>query len=200
MGLHLILRLRGGGDPSAGFFQDNNKIGLARGGLIKQSIYKDSYLECSWLYSMSFELELVNSYQFNKLFNKKMPPTVVSVKKYMDAGFPWFQLYDEHIPTITETNNTVDVSLIEKTKSLSHFMSQFENVDECCICLENKINADITLCKHGMCSDCLTELLFANGTDFKCPLCRAQVTRDDVVVKSGIITDIDVVPNVQTLS
>lgn len=92
--LHLVLRLRGGGDP--------RMMGMAAGGLISQKIYSDRHGP-EWYdterASRCF-VHIVNSRDWTAVTGKPMPSTPVSAKSYAEAGLPWFDIYDDKVPTV----------------------------------------------------------------------------------------------------
>jgi hypothetical protein len=174
--LHLVLRLRGGGGIE--------KMGFAAGGLIEQKIYEDQYtIDSYYPTSISFTLNVVNSTQYYKLFNKPMPKTPISAATYIKNGMPWYKLYDEELASIKHNNE----SLLGSVKSIGDFSDKFEELEDCSICLDNKVNTEFQLCKHKMCSECVEELLKNMDKDFPCPLCRSSVKEADVVIKSGVV-------------
>ena len=105
--LHLVLRLRGGGDP--------RMMGMAAGGLISQNIYSDPKGP-QWYdterASRCF-VHIVNSRDWTAVTGKPMPSTPVSAKSYTDAGLPWFELYDEKIPTVAECPKLAGVQPVQ---------------------------------------------------------------------------------------
>jgi hypothetical protein len=175
--IHLILRLRGGGGDIA-------QMGIACGGLIEQKIAKDFNTTDSYFPTVcSFKLNIINSEQYYKLFNKPMPKTPISVNTYIALGFPWFERYDNEIIGVKHNNK----SLLNSVKSIGGFKDKFEELDDCSICDENKVNTEFQLCKHKMCSECTEKLLEKMQKEFPCPLCRAIVKEKDVIIKSAII-------------
>merc|ERR1719487_1812593 len=92
--LHLVLRLRGGGDP--------RMMGLAAGGLITQKIYQDEKGP-RW-YDMERAsrcyVHIVNSRDWTAVTGLPMPDTPVSAESYTQAHLPWFEIYDEKIPAV----------------------------------------------------------------------------------------------------
>lgn len=87
--IHLILRLRGGGlDP---------EMGIAAGGLIKQSIVKDIYDPTIWDSGKGtiFNVQILNSADFEAVTGKAPPKTPVTAKPYAAHGYPYYDIYDE---------------------------------------------------------------------------------------------------------
>jgi hypothetical protein len=176
--IHLVLRLRGGGCIQ--------KMGIACGGLIEQKIYQDNRSIYSYCPKMvSFKIIILNSTDYCKLFNKPMPKTPISAKTYIENGLPWYKMYDKELMGIKYNND----SLLGSVKSIGEFKNKFAGLETCSICLQNKVNAEFQICKHGMCTECTQKLLNKMIKDFPCPLCRASIKEKDVVIKSAIIDD-----------
>lgn len=89
--MHLILRLRGGGDIT------QCEFGLSAGGLIRQEIVKDKHDPTKWEPTCGtiFNVQILNSNMFKQVTGKEPPPTPVSAKTYAEAGHPYFAIYDE---------------------------------------------------------------------------------------------------------
>ena len=72
-------------------------MGLAAGGKIAQKIYPDPHGLDTWdegNYGRVF-IHIVNSVMWTEITGEAPPPTPVTAKSYTQAGYPWFQLYDE---------------------------------------------------------------------------------------------------------
>lgn len=88
--IHLVLRLRGGGDSRFA-------VGVAAGGRIKQAIHKDLSTSDEWLTGnpIVFNVQLLNSKAFKAITGKEPPTTPVTAKTYSENGFPFFDMYEE---------------------------------------------------------------------------------------------------------
>lgn len=88
---HLMIRLRGGGSSSA------YQMGVAAGGLIKQTIVKDRHDPSTWDVdrSTTFNIQILNSSAFEKVTGKAPPTTPVTAQAYAAHGFPYFDIFDE---------------------------------------------------------------------------------------------------------
>jgi hypothetical protein len=78
------------------------EMGLAAGGRMKQSIYPDRHgIEC-WDESNHARvfIHLVNSHMWQKITGEAIPATPVDARTYANHGYPWFDLYDEHLGDI----------------------------------------------------------------------------------------------------
>ena len=54
-------------------------------------------------------------------------------------------------------------------------------VDECTICMDSN-NIKYILCGHGICKDCIKEIMKKKREEHKCPICRAYIGRINNVV------------------
>ena len=87
--LHLVLRLRGGGDGS--------EMGFAAGGLRKQTIVRDSHSPEIWQPQCGaiFNIQMLNSAYFEGIVGRLPPPTPVTAQAYAAAGLPYYSIWDE---------------------------------------------------------------------------------------------------------
>lgn len=87
--LHLVLRLRGGGDPP--------DMGISAGGLISQTIIKDSHNPSIWQSECGviFNVQILNSALFRAVTGTPAPASPVTADTYATNGCPYFAFYDE---------------------------------------------------------------------------------------------------------
>lgn len=115
--LHLVLRLRGGGGGPV-----NPELGLAAGGLIKQTIVKDTVDPSRWApeYGTIFNVQILNSEFFKEVTGIAPPSTPVTAVTYAEHGYPYFSIYDEQ-PTDIHGNFDVvqSVNQLDRTGHLS---------------------------------------------------------------------------------
>lgn len=73
------------------------ELGIAPGGLIKQTIVADPYASDSWEpeRSISFNVQILNSELFHQVTGQAPPPTPITAQTYADHGLPFFKLYEE---------------------------------------------------------------------------------------------------------
>ncbi len=78
-------------------------MGLGAGGQMKQKVYEDRYGYDTWLREEPQEviLYLINSEQFEEITGRKPPDTPVDAATYTSYGYPWFDLYDEHLADLS---------------------------------------------------------------------------------------------------
>jgi hypothetical protein len=95
---------------------DDGDMGLGAGGRMKQSIYEDPYgIDC-WdqnNFGRIF-IHLVNSEKFEKITGQKPPATPISASTYTSYGYPWFVLYDEHVPAVEKSGILSQVKSIKE--------------------------------------------------------------------------------------
>ncbi len=72
-------------------------MGLAPGGRMKQKIYDDKFKFEDWDLDHSSRcfVHTVNSLVWHSITGEAPPTVPLTAKEYDDAGFPWFDLYDE---------------------------------------------------------------------------------------------------------
>lgn len=92
-----MLRLRGGGP---GDHIDHNvtaEMAIAAGGLIKQSIHRDSYDSETWDPSstMTFNVQILNAKIFKKATGKTPPKCPINAKTYLSKGFSFFDIPED---------------------------------------------------------------------------------------------------------
>jgi len=164
--LHLVLRMRGGGDPR--FFPN---MGISAGGLITQKIYFDtSEVEYNLDDYEKHTITIVNSAQ-NPL---KMPSTPVTAATYITYGYPWYDLYDEK-QSIPHNKTNLD-----NIKSIGEFKN---TNDECCVCMEQYVNIQFKPCSHKMCQTCFQQLLdgMLTSSGLECHLCRTPIEDSEIL-------------------
>jgi hypothetical protein len=75
-----------------------SKMGIGAGGTMRQKIYPDKHGIETWDVSsvVSFHVHLISAAEFSAITGEAQPPSPVDAAAYTSAGFPWFDLYDEH--------------------------------------------------------------------------------------------------------
>jgi hypothetical protein len=88
--IHLVLRLRGGGPVQP-------EMGIAAGGLIKQTIVNDNNNPTIWDTGNGtiFNVQILNSAAFEAITGKAPPKTPVTARTYAAHGYPYYDIYDE---------------------------------------------------------------------------------------------------------
>lgn len=138
--LYLVMRLRGGG-PSPDDVQEETRMGLSVGGLIRQKIYSDY---SSHTYDTRrigrCTLTLANS----ALFPKPLPRPSVTYDDYIAKGYPWFELYDDDLKSIPSSSSLP----IESLKSFD------QGYDDCLGCTSHHVDVMYLPCRHRTCQGC----------------------------------------------
>ena len=85
--LHLVLRLRGGGDISLMY-----EMAVSVGGTIVQKIFADPYPQDSWddRAATIFTVQIVNSARFHELTGIVPPKRTMNAALYESVGLPYF--------------------------------------------------------------------------------------------------------------
>jgi len=175
--LYVVLRLRGGGDIYA-------KMGMSAGGLIKQKIYLDDHRITDYFAEWETKrVQIANSIQFGN----KMEPSTITARTYMTYGYPWFDLYDERIPSIAKQDGTK----LDNIKSIS----KFDNVlEECCVCMDKYANVKLDPCCHYLCEGCVQRMM-SESCDLECPLCRCTVVDIITLAADEDLDETDIDPD-----
>ena len=89
-------------------------MGLGAGGQISQRIYADPYGIETWDEAACVEvfIHIVSPRTWYAMTGEPPPPTPVTYRAYQAAGLPWFQIYDEDLPSIAPSHE------LEKIRSI----------------------------------------------------------------------------------
>jgi hypothetical protein len=129
--VHLVLRLRGGGDPTV-------EMGIAAGGLIKQTIKKDRNDPTIWETDKGtiFNIQILNSAAFTAFTGEAPPKTPISAETYAAHGYPYYDIYDEKTSGIEGDFSGVQsvaekdlqgVPTLEKAKAVAEVIEDTSN-------------------------------------------------------------------------
>lgn len=90
------------------------ELGMAAGGKMKQNIYPDRHGLETWdLESkVTLNVHLVDIQSWCRITGEPAPKTLVSAKTYTDRGYPWFDLYDEHLGDLEASEVLAGVSSV----------------------------------------------------------------------------------------
>ncbi|KAK4934285.1 hypothetical protein LTR10_024396 [Elasticomyces elasticus] len=93
--LDMVLRLRGGGPGPVP--EGHKEMGLAAGGLIKQTIVPDKHPAATWHKSATivFNVQLLDAASFEAVTGRPAPETPVPMDTYAELGLPFFKLHEE---------------------------------------------------------------------------------------------------------
>lgn len=101
-------------------------MGLAGGGVMEQKIYPDAYGLSQWdqnAYGRVF-VHIVNSADFEMITGMKPPLTPVAAQTYKDFGYPWFDLYDEHLGDVKSSEILTNVKSVKEMDEEKGFGEQ----------------------------------------------------------------------------
>ncbi|KAM6495379.1 hypothetical protein JOM56_008085 [Amanita muscaria] len=161
--LHSVLRLRGGRDGDSADLQS----GFAAGGRISQKINRDRLPVTAYdqRKSKRLHVSVINAAYFSTITGLPSPPTPISAQTYLKSGFPWYALYDEHVPT---ANNTSSANALAGVRSVGQLMAADASAEaDCGFCAYEMATLQLEPCGHKFCDDC------ANTT--ACPSCRKLI-------------------------
>jgi hypothetical protein len=170
--IHLILRLRGGGDGIAPIppYQ-----GFVAGGSIVQKIYRDKYPPFTYDVQShtSFNLTVINAAHLTSMMGLPNPPSPISSQMYLSLNLPWYSLYDKHMPMADNTSGQFPlrdvqfIAVIMRTRQLTRRDGD-ETGKKCEYCTYQLAEIRMQPCGHVFCASC------CNAT--RCPSCQVQVT------------------------
>jgi hypothetical protein len=92
------------------------EMGLAAGGRMRQQIYPDPHGIDTWdqdNYGRVF-VHIVNSRDWTRITGEPLPSTPVDVQAYINAGLPWFDLYDDHLGDIEPSAALAQVASLDE--------------------------------------------------------------------------------------
>lgn len=97
-----FLRHRAGGIEELSAGAPAQEMGLAAGGRMRQKIYPDPHGIETWDQENRGRVfvHIVNSRQWTEITGEPLPTTPVSAETYLQAGLPWFDLYDDGLGDI----------------------------------------------------------------------------------------------------
>jgi hypothetical protein len=92
--MHLVLRLRGGFKPEP-TASDQPEMGLATGGVIKQTIIRDPGRTWRKSETKTFNVQIINSLHFQDITGERPPNTPIDARTYVQLGYPFYSIYEE---------------------------------------------------------------------------------------------------------
>jgi len=90
------------------------EMGIARGGSIKQQIFRDHYGVKSWneAAKRAVNIRIVNSAVFEEITGEPPPETPVTAAAYSNSEIPWFDYYDESLESVAPASKLAAVKNI----------------------------------------------------------------------------------------
>ena len=91
-------------------------MGLAAGGRMTQKVYPDPHGIETWdeQHTGRVYVHIVNSELWREITGEQPPATPVTAREYAKAGLPWFDLYDEHAPTLDPADALAKVKSVKE--------------------------------------------------------------------------------------
>jgi hypothetical protein len=99
---------------------ETHEMVVGAGGLIRQKIYRDPYTREVWdtTHRVCATVTMVNSLWFAELTGRQPPPTPIDARTYAAAGLPWFDLFDEDMPTLAPSGGAPARTIGERDREL----------------------------------------------------------------------------------
>merc|ERR1712154_87420 len=121
--------------------EDDDEMGLAAGGKMKQKIYKDDK-ENLGRYNMKkvtrVFVNIANGNMWNKITSKVLPKSPLNPQIYKNYGFPWFDLYKSG--NLSNIKSIKDIEF-DANKPWNCPICTFENVaknEKCIMCFQGE--------------------------------------------------------------
>jgi hypothetical protein len=113
--------------PAADFGSiDGGEMGIAAGGRMQQSIYPDPHGPETWDNARTSRVyvHIVNSMLYEQITGRKAPDTPVTARTYAEHGYPWFDLYDEHLGDVDPSEALAGVKSVKEMDAEKGFKPQ----------------------------------------------------------------------------
>ena len=90
---------------------------IALGGLIKQSVVKDTVHPKGWDRERTtvFNVQILDSDDFHQVTGIAAPQTPITAEAYVEAGLPFFKLYDDKSSVVGKFQSVKSVHAIDKS-------------------------------------------------------------------------------------
>ena len=149
------------------------RAGFAAGGQISQKINRDPLPITAYDHSkvQQFHITVINAAYFSAITGLPSPPSPITAKSYIEHGFPWFELYDEHIPTANNTSSATPLAAVRSIAQMDadrKLAGEGDTQPECGYCAYEMATQRLSPCGHVFCDDC--------STSNACPTCEKRVT------------------------
>lgn len=102
------------------------EMGIAAGGRMKQSLYPDPHGPDTWDNTRTGRVyvHIVNSMLYEQITGRKAPGTPITARTYAEHGYPWFDLYDEHLGDVDPSWALSGVKSIKEVDAHKGFKPQ----------------------------------------------------------------------------
>jgi hypothetical protein len=111
---------------AGGHFATAAEMGLGAGGTMRQKVYPDPHGIDTWdeLRFGRVYVHIVNSQLYAQITGRIPPQSPVSARTYTEHGYPWFDLYDEHLGDVEPSPVFEDVKTIAELDAEKGFEGQ----------------------------------------------------------------------------
>ncbi|KAF7341974.1 Ubiquitin-like domain-containing protein [Mycena venus] len=175
--LHLVLRLRGGGYAPL----EDGRMGIAAGGKITQKIYQDTFSPVVYDEENPHRvfIHTVSTAAWELITGVVCPVTPITPELYKAHDYPWFDLYDEHLPTVHHRGAFSALRSITKLDNApppSYAMLDPRSPPNCPHPQHSARKAACVArpCGHPACSQCFGEAIMEGS---KCRVCQRKVVK-----------------------
>ena len=102
------------------------EMGLGAGGRMKQKLYPDPHGADTWDNTKTGRVyvHIVNSMAYAEITGRKAPETPVSSRTYAEHGYPWFDLYDEHLGDLDPAEELARIRPVKDVDAAKGFEPQ----------------------------------------------------------------------------
>ncbi|KAK7042356.1 hypothetical protein R3P38DRAFT_3390033 [Favolaschia claudopus] len=178
--LDLLYQVRGGGGPVRG--SRSKPMGIAAGGMITQKIYQDQHSPVIYdeENAQRVFIHTVSTPLWEQITGVVCPMTPITPALYKAHKFPWYQIYDEHMPTVHPNDAFNSVRSIREVDSKDINPAAPPNCSK-----HSRRSSECVLrpCDHTVCYECLGKSVITS----RCAVCGLNV-RQRVGFKSPVPT------------
>jgi len=136
----------------------------------RANIYDEDAPERVWIHIVSTDL-------WESITGVVTPMTPIVPGTYKEYNYPWFDLYDEHLPALQPTGrfaNLQSVRQLDTSASPSSNLPDPTNPPRCSTHPQSKSGCTFRPCGHYGCEGCVGRVILGGN---KCPVCRQAVAR-----------------------
>jgi hypothetical protein len=147
--------------------------GFGAGGKISQKINRDLLPITAYDHSkvQRLHITVINAAYFSAVTGLTSPPSPITARTYLQHSLPWFELYDEHIPTADNASSSTplaSVRSIAQTDADRKSAGGSKSPAECAYCVYEMATYRLSPCGHVFCDRCSNTSV--------CPTCEGRFT------------------------